>query len=227
MCVYFTLKLYCHYCFLSSIWKWNILMDHDDEILCSIPNVMDLKGQGKPCGQVVLAQAGSYVTKICCALVSTLQIEANDKKTDTCSWEGIQMKKGVTMSPLMPDTVRLILLLSCGQGKVSVLYLPKLHCLKVFSWHALWDWAWNWPLCGQKSNHITNQKQNNALMAFSLFKSEVLYSWMCYMRQRILSTFLILHSFFSITQSLAMQNFSQTFHEFVGFQAFAHIVPSA
>lgn len=106
---------------------------HDDKILFSIPNVIDLKGLGKPCGQVVLAQAGSYVTKICCALVSTLQIVANDKKFDTCPWERIKMKKGVTMSPLMPDTMRFILLLSCGQGQVSVLFLPTLHCLKAFS----------------------------------------------------------------------------------------------
>lgn len=106
---------------------------HDDKILFSIPNVIDLKGLGKPCGQVVLAQAGSYVTKTCCALVSTLQIVANDKKFDTCPWERIKMKKGVTISPLMPGTMRFILLLSCGQGQVSVLFLPTLHCLKAFS----------------------------------------------------------------------------------------------
>lgn len=57
---------------------------------------MDLKGQGKPCGPVVLTHAGSYVTKICCALVSTLQMEASDMKPDSCPWEGIKMKKVIT-----------------------------------------------------------------------------------------------------------------------------------
>lgn len=111
---------------------------HEDKTPCSIPNVMDLEGESKPCGQVILAQAESYVTKICCALVSIqipLQIEANAMKPDTCPWEGIKMKRGSTMSPSMPSTMEFIFspMVRVRPVQASVLFLPTLHFLKAFS----------------------------------------------------------------------------------------------
>lgn len=141
-------------------------------------------------------------------------------------------EKGHHLSPPMPDTMRFILLLSSGQGQTSAGECPFCSpypiAQKAFSWHSLWDWAWNLPLRGQKSNHITKPKTKVMLwLAFLCWKVKF-----CIPECIICGKGFYLSFWFSIPFSISpraqpCRTFPQTFHDLVGFQAFAPTVPPA